>query len=77
VYNLNGQELGTALVEYPLAHPRPTWAEQTADDWWNAAVDSIKGALALAQVPLASVEQALLDMHEGKCIKIAVVPDLE
>lgn len=29
------------------------------------------------QVPLSGVEEALLAMYEGKCIKMAVVPDME
>jgi L-iditol 2-dehydrogenase len=34
-------------------------------------------ALISGQTPLANVERALLDMYEGKVIKMAVVPDME
>ena len=33
--------------------------------------------LITGQVPLSGVEEALLAMYEGKCIKMAVVPDME
>src|SRR5260370_5108752 len=29
---------------------RPQWAEQRPEDWWRAAVEAIRGALAAAQV---------------------------
>jgi xylulokinase len=32
-----GQLLGTASAEYPLAHPHPGWSEQQPEDWWHAA----------------------------------------
>ena len=38
----DGEVLATAEESYPLATPRPGWAEQDPDDWWRAA----KAALA-------------------------------
>jgi xylulokinase len=35
---------------YPLFSPKPNWFEQNPDDWWNAAVHSIKQACTAAQI---------------------------
>jgi sugar (pentulose or hexulose) kinase len=70
VYDLNGQELGAALVEYPLGHPRPNWAEQNANDWWKATVRSIKGALAQAQVRPEAIEVVSVSGQATSCLPI-------
>src|SRR5215210_8287520 len=40
---------GTPLVfserEYTLKHPRPGWAEQDPDEWWERLVAAVKGAM--------------------------------
>ena len=35
-----------ATAEHPLFHPRPGWAEQDPDNYWNAVVHCIRGCLA-------------------------------
>ncbi|MCX6843337.1 MAG: xylulokinase [candidate division WOR-3 bacterium] len=37
-----------ATTEYPIAVPRPGWAEQEPEDWWQATVASIRQVLAHA-----------------------------
>ena len=44
-----GELVGTAEEGYPLATPRPGWAEQEPEDWWRAA------QAALAQLPAGPV----------------------
>ena len=34
--------MAQAEKEYPLYHPEPMWAEQEADDWWDAAVETAR-----------------------------------
>jgi xylulokinase len=36
-----GQVLARAEVEYPLSTPRPGWAEQDPEDWWQATQDAL------------------------------------
>src|SRR5690606_40587163 len=38
----DGRIAARATVDYPLHAPRPAWAEQDAEDWWNAAVEDRK-----------------------------------
>lgn len=41
----DGRIAAAATVDYPLHAPRPGWAEQDAEDWWNAAVEGIRRVL--------------------------------
>lgn len=45
-----GVPVANATVEYPMDQPRPGWAEQDADDWWRAAVDSTQAVLKKAGI---------------------------
>ena len=36
-----GQILNTVTKEYPLAFPRPGWAEQAPEDWWRACLSGM------------------------------------
>jgi xylulokinase len=37
----DGDVLGRAEASYPLATPRPGWAEQDPEDWWRAAQEAL------------------------------------
>jgi xylulokinase len=52
----DGQVVAVASSEYAYATPRPLWAEQHPDLWWQAAVASIRQALARAAVHPAGVK---------------------
>ncbi|MBZ0298394.1 MAG: xylulokinase [Anaerolineae bacterium] len=41
----SGAALASASQEYPVHQPQPGYAEQDADDWWQAAVQTIRRAL--------------------------------
>ncbi len=41
-----GAIVASALSEYPLATPRPNWAEQDPADWWRATCETIRAVLA-------------------------------
>ncbi|MDO9464261.1 MAG: xylulokinase [bacterium] len=43
--NSKGKIISSALVEYPLSHPKPGWAEQDPSDWWMATIESIRSVL--------------------------------
>jgi xylulokinase len=36
VFELDGRALASASLDYPIARPRPGWAQQDAEDWWGA-----------------------------------------
>ena len=41
----NGAVVGSATVEYPLYTPKPLWAEQNPEDWWQAVAASVRKAV--------------------------------
>ncbi len=42
----DGNVIASAIEEYPLSTPRPLWAEQGPEDWWQATVAAIRAVLA-------------------------------
>lgn len=41
----DGRIVGLGAQDYPIAQPRPGWAEQNPADWWRAACVSVRAAL--------------------------------
>ena len=54
--NRDGKVLATDFQEYPLYFPRPGWAEQNPEDWWNATIKSIKNLMGKARVKPDSIK---------------------
>jgi len=50
IFTLEGEKVSEALKEYPVYHPQPRWAEQKPLEWWNAAVETIKGNIKKAGI---------------------------
>lgn len=46
----DGAVVGSATITYPLFTPKPLWAEQNPEDWWNATVASVKEAISQAGI---------------------------
>jgi len=55
VVSLEGEILGSALVEYGVEHPRPSWAEQWPQVWEEAAYNTIKGSIEKAGIAPSDV----------------------
>jgi xylulokinase len=46
----DGRVLASATREYPLSTPRPGWAEQDPEQWWEATVATLRAVLEQAGV---------------------------
>ena len=59
VVDADGKLISGASSEHaPFRTPHPGWAEQDPEDWWRAAQEAIKAALAAApepQQPIAGI----------------------
>lgn len=52
----NGDILAEAEVAQAVSTPRPTWAEQDPDMWWNSMKEAAKHALGQASTARSSIE---------------------
>jgi len=48
--NENSTVLATSTYDYKLTIPKPGWAEQAPEDWWNAVVKTIKDIIKKSDV---------------------------
>ncbi len=46
----DGAVVASHATEYDLSTPRPGWAEQDPDDWWNATCVSVPAAIEAAEI---------------------------
>jgi len=42
LYNDKGEQVAKVFSSYETYYPKPSWAEQSPDDWWKAVVSSTK-----------------------------------
>ncbi|MFB0569112.1 MAG: xylulokinase [Nitrososphaeria archaeon] len=73
VFDLEGRQVFEASAEYPIYHPKVTWAEQDPDEWWAAAVRTVSeatrevSAKEIAAVAVDSQREAVVPMDkEGR-----------
>ncbi len=53
--NAKGKILASASAEYPCYHPKPMWSEQDPEDWWQAAVKTVRAVVKQAKLKPADV----------------------
>ncbi len=70
VFTLEGKEISSAMAEYPAAYPQPTWAEQDANLWLDAAITSIRDSLESAQVKPDAVKAVSISGQAPSCLAI-------
>ena len=60
-----GKVVASKTVEYPLYTPKPGWAEQNPQDWWNAVCQGCAAIMAKAGVPAEAIKGVSLSgqMH--------------
>lgn len=51
LFDFSGNVLATASEKYPLHQPKPSWAEQSAEDWYSGVVRAIRRVLAQGYDP--------------------------
>lgn len=50
VFNRKGEVLAAQSGSYPVYYPKPGWAEQNPEDWWNVICELLPGILRKAEV---------------------------
>ncbi|MCR5538458.1 MAG: FGGY-family carbohydrate kinase [Lachnospiraceae bacterium] len=70
VMSEEGRVLGSAYIEYPLITPRPGWAEQDPEWYWNATADTIREAIRKANVDAAEIRGVSVSAFSPTCILV-------
>jgi xylulokinase len=72
----SGQALGQADKEYPINQPQPGYAEQDPEDWWQAAIYTVRSAIAEAGIDASAIRAIGLSgqMHGTVCLDKTATP---
>ncbi len=65
LFDLQGRSIASATCSYPLSQPQNGWAEQDPEDWYQAALSSMRQVVEQSQVPPAEIMAAAISgqMH--------------
>jgi len=70
LFDIRGRLIARASKEYPVHYPRPTWAEQNADRWWNAAKVTVKEVLKKARRPAENIAGIGVDSQREAAVPL-------
>lgn len=78
----SGNTVGKASEEYPIDSPRPLWAEQDPDNWWNATKRTVREVLDKSKIDASDIRGIGLSgqMHgtvlidkSHRCLRPAII----
>ena len=77
----NSKVVAHSLIEHPLFHPKPGYAEQEGDNYWKAVVEAIKDCFSqgsygnkIAGVSISGLVGVMLPIDkEGKPVRPAMI----
>jgi len=70
LFDLDGRLITSTLKEYVLHQPKPTWAEQNPEDWWNAFIASTREILKTSKVHPDDIEAVGFSGQMMGCLPI-------
>ena len=50
-----GRVLASEMTEYPMYTPRPQWAEQDPEDWWEATIEALRRVIGESRADAADI----------------------
>lgn len=56
LFDVKGKEIAQSSIEYPLYQPQNGWSEQDPEDWYSAAVQTVKNVMKQSAVAKESVK---------------------
>ncbi len=65
-----GRVLGSHYIEYPLITPRPGWAEQNPEWYWDAVANTIKASITQAKVDPKEIRGVSISALAPACILV-------
>ena len=70
VFEKNGRVVATANGNYPVYYPRPGWAEQNPEEWWNALCGAIQEVLKTGNVAPDEIASVGVDGQSWSAIAV-------
>ena len=70
LFDLEGKALASASMEYPVRHPKPTWAEQDPEGWWRAVVHTLREVIKTSGVDPKDIAGISVDSQREAVIPI-------
>jgi len=70
IFSLEGKKISEAQKEYPVYHPKPTWAEQKPQEWWEAAAETIKECIVKAGIKGEEIAGLAVDSQREAVVPI-------
>ena len=61
VFDARGTVLGSATTAYKTTFPKPSWAEQNPEDWWQALGSSVNAAVSSSGIQPPEIATICLD----------------
>ena len=61
VFDARGTVLGSATTAYKTTFPKPSWAEQNPEDWWQALGSSVNAAVSSSRIQPSEIAAICLD----------------
>src|SRR5690606_35877180 len=55
IFTADGKLIASEAAPYPLRHPRPGWAEQRPEEWWDSIVRAIRSTVDASGVDPESI----------------------
>lgn len=68
LYSESGEMVGSEVCSYPTQYSHGSWAEQDANDWWNAVVVSTRTLL--ADIDPARIAAVSFSGHMNGCLPV-------
>lgn len=70
LFSRDGKVEAAASGAYPVYYPRPGWAEQNPDEWWEAVCDTIKKVLDSSGIAPAEIAGVGIDGQSWSAIAV-------
>ncbi len=70
VFTEDGLAAATASVGYPVYYPRPGWAEQDPDEWWEAVCLAVRQVLELGGIDPAEIAGVGIDGQSWSAVAV-------
>jgi xylulokinase len=68
--DVNGNKISSSSAEYLIYYPRPTWAQENPDDWWNATKKIIKQTIKEANVESEDIVGISVSGMAPNCVPV-------